>query len=94
MAQDKQISDGTVERKSKNLLNYLYKHYEVEAVVEIHGNAYARNGANQNVRMLVVGNRKNEQALLQTYQSSVVPDKLKVITDYDELWGWANRRNL
>ena len=40
--------------------------------------------------MLVVGNRKNEQALLQTYQSSVVPDKLKVITDYDELWGWAN----
>ena len=87
---DKQISDGTVERKSKNLLNYLYKHYEVEAVVEIHGNAYARNGANQNVRMLVVGNRKNEQALLQTYQSSVVPDKLKVITDYDELWGWAN----
>lgn len=87
---DKQISDGSLERKSKNLFNYLYKHYQVEGAVEIHGSAYARNGANQNVRMLVVGNRKNEQQLIDTYQSSIVPEKLKVISDYDELWDWSN----
>ncbi|WP_411691073.1 strawberry notch C-terminal domain-containing protein [Acinetobacter gandensis] len=87
---DKQISDGTLEKKSKNLFNYLHKHYQVEGAVEIHGSAYARNGANQNVRMIVVGDRKNEQELLDTYQSSIVPEKLKLISDYDELWDWSN----
>lgn len=87
---DKPISHGDVEKKSSNFLNYLYHHYQVEGLVEIHANAYARNGANTNVRMIVIGNRKNDQQLISEYKPSSVPKKLNIISTYDELWDWSN----
>ena len=46
---------------------------------------YTRHGAGYNVRLMVIGDK-----LAEPRQSSV-PDKLPVLTTYDELWGWSEK---
>lgn len=86
---DKLISDGTVENKSKYFMNYLHDHYNVEGTVELNGGMYSRNGANMNIRMMVVGNRKDDYDLLADYKLDAAPKQLQVIHDYEDLWAWS-----
>lgn len=71
--------------RSQQLFNYLYDHYEVEAATEISGRLYARQGASFNVRMLIVGDRKD---MPQEFKD--VPERLNVIESYEELRAWSD----
>jgi hypothetical protein len=80
---DSARSDGTIEGNSKAFLNYIYDHYEVHGITEVDGRLYARHGASFNVRMLVIGDKRPEPIQAE------VPDKLPIITSYDDLWQWS-----
>ena len=53
-------SKGEAEGSSKYLINYLSSHYEYLGGIELDSALYVRNGANTNVRMVVIGNRLDE----------------------------------
>jgi hypothetical protein len=82
---DSAQSDGTVKGGAKSFLNYIHDHYEVHGLAELDGRMYTRHGAGYNVRLMVIG-----QKLAEARQASV-PEKLSVLTTYDELWGWSEK---
>jgi len=82
---DSNQSDGTVKGGARSFLNYVYDHYEVQGLVELDGRMYSRHGAGFNVRMMVVGNRRPEPVQTE------VPEKLGILTSYDEVWQWGER---
>jgi|GEM_PF-1012889 len=82
---DSPRSDGTLSTSSKQFLNYLSDHYEVEGSVEVDGRLYARQGSSFNVRIIVVGDRR-----AVPLEAADVPDKLPIISDYDALWQWSS----
>jgi hypothetical protein len=81
---DSPMSDGTIKGASKSFYNYLHDHYEIHGFTEVDGRLYARQGSAYNVRVIVVGDRRPVPA-----QNIPVPEKLPIVTDYDELWSWA-----
>lgn len=83
---DSPMSDGTIKGASKGFYNYLHDHYQIHGFVEVDGRLYARQGSAYNVRVIVVGDRRPVPA-----QNVPVPEKLPIVTDYDELWSWAER---
>ncbi len=83
---DSPMSDGTIKGASKGFYNYLHDHYAIHGFAEVDGRLYARQGSAYNVRVIVVGDRRPVPA-----QNVPVPDKLPIITDYNELWSWAER---
>lgn len=83
---DSPMSDGTIKGASKGFYNYLHDHYQIHGFTEVDGRLYARQGSAYNVRLIVVGDRRPVPA-----QNVPVPEKLPIITDYDELWSWAER---
>lgn len=83
MGADSPHSDGTIKGGAKSFLNYLHDHYEVHGCVEVDGRLYARNGAGYNVRMVVIG------AKLPQPRTVSVPEKLTILTSYDDLWNWS-----
>lgn len=82
---DSAQSDGTVKDSAKKFLNYVYDHYEVYGLVEADGRLYSRQGAGYNVRLMVIGDKKPSPEIAE------VPERLQIITDYDELWDWSSR---
>jgi predicted RNA methylase len=83
-AADSTQSDGTIKGGSRAFLNYIHDHYEVHGVTEIDGRLYSRQGSGLNVRMLVIGDKRPESILADA------PEKLKIITTYEELWQWSD----
>lgn len=81
---DSAQSDGTVKGGAKSFLNYIHDHYEVHGLTEIDGRLYSRHGAGFNIRMLVIGDKRAEPV------KTDVPEKLSIITSYDDLWQWSN----
>jgi len=81
---DSAQSDGTVRGGAKHFLNWIHDHYEVLGLTEIDGRMYARNGAGYNVRMMVIGDKRPEPVQAE------VPEKLPIVTSYDDLWRWAD----
>ncbi|HII2980335.1 TPA: strawberry notch C-terminal domain-containing protein [Yersinia enterocolitica] len=80
---DKNQSDGTLSGGSKNLMYYLNDFYHVEGAVELDGRLYSRQGAAFNVRVVVVGQKRDQPI------QAVISEKLPVLTTYDELWEWS-----
>lgn len=80
---DSAQSDGTIKGGAKAFLNYIHDHYEVHGMTEVDGRLYARQGAGFNVRLLVIGDKRPEPIQAE------VPEKLPIITSYDDLWQWA-----
>lgn len=83
---DSPMSDGTIKGASVGFYNYLHDHYQIHGFTEVDGRLYARQGSAYNVRVIVVGDRRPVPA-----QNTPVPEKLPIITDYNELWSWAER---
>ena len=52
---DSNQSDGTLSRKAKQVLQYLMDHYEIEALTEVDGRLYARQGAGFGIGANLVG---------------------------------------
>lgn len=82
---DTMYSQGEVEKGARAFLNYVHDHYEVHGLVELDGRLYSRQGSSYNVRMLVVGDKLAEPRMVE------VPQKLPILSTYDELWGWAEK---
>lgn len=80
---DSAQSDGTIKGSARNVMNYLYDFYQIHGAVEVDGRLYSRQGSAYNIRLLVVGDRKDAPNV------SVVPEKLPLLSTYDELWQWA-----
>ena len=80
---DSAQSDGTVKGGAKWFLNYLHDHYEVAGVTELDGRLYSRQGAGFNVRLIVIGDK------LRVPQERPAPEKLTILTSYDDLWEWS-----
>ncbi|WP_252149541.1 strawberry notch C-terminal domain-containing protein [Acinetobacter baumannii] len=74
---------GVVKGGSKNLLNYLYDNYNVEAAVELDGSLYKKQGTRVNVRVLVIGD------LLENNRTYEVPHELPIINNVQDLWRWS-----
>ncbi|MCP2041109.1 hypothetical protein L1281_001703 [Neisseria sp. HSC-16F19] len=84
---DGPFSVGEPAGGSKFFYNYLFNHYQVEGLVELDSRLYQRNGANTNVRMIVVGDRRSEP--LSSSERSA-PQQFPVLKDYDELFTWSS----
>jgi hypothetical protein len=80
---DSALSDGTIKGGAKAFLNYIHDHYEVHGLTEVDGRLYSRQGAGYNVRLMIIGNKRPETIQVE------MPEKLSIITDYEELWQWA-----
>lgn len=80
---DSAQSDGAIKGGAKTFLNYIHDHYEVHGLTEVDGRLYARHGAGFNVRLLVIGDKRPEPIQIE------VPEKLPIITSYEDLWQWA-----
>ena len=78
-------SEGVVGISSSSFLGYLYDNYHVHGVVEVDARLYARSGPFHNVRVVVVGNRREAPVT-----SDEVPTRLEVIDSHEDLWYWAN----
>ena len=63
---------------SRYLFNFLADHFEVEAVIGVHGDLYGQHGAHYPVRLVVVG--------AQGPGFAPVPDTVPVVATWDELW--------
>lgn len=81
---DSAQSDGTIKGGAKSFLNYIHDHYEVHGLTEIDGRLYSRHGAGFNIRMLVIGDKRAGPVKTE------VPEKLSIITSYDDLWQWSS----
>ncbi|MBJ8931611.1 strawberry notch C-terminal domain-containing protein [Citrobacter freundii] len=80
---DSAQSDGTIKGGARSFMNYLYDYYDIHGAVEVDGRMYSRQGSAYNIRMLVVGNKKDVPVVSQ------VPERLPLISTYDELWNWS-----
>lgn len=80
---DSAQSDGLIKGGARSFMNYLYDYYDIHGAIEIDGRMYSRQGSAYNIRMLVVGDRK------KIPEVSPVPEKLELISTYDELWDWS-----
>lgn len=82
---DSPRSDGTVQGGAKAFLNYIHDHYEVHGLTELDGRMYSRHGAGYNTRMMVIGAKRPSPV------TTNVPEKLPILTSYDDLWNWAGK---
>ncbi len=74
---------GAVSGGSKAFMEYVYDHYNVLGAVELDGRMYAKQGAGANVRMFVVGERRDAPIRAE------IPERLPVLNTYAETWDWA-----
>lgn len=88
---DAEISHGEIKPSTQLLMNYLYENYYVEDLIEISGELYARQGAKYGIRLLVIGQQRNEPIVDRDVLNQLVPTKLKYFSDYADLWSWSNR---
>lgn len=82
-AADSAQSNGEVKGSARGFLNYLHDHYHVEGLAEVDGRLYSRNGAGYNIRVMVIGDKRANPIEIP------VPEKLEVITSYDDFWLWS-----
>lgn len=81
---DDQRRPGEINGSTKQFLAYMYDHYNVLGGVEMDGRMYSRQGAGANVRMFVVGDRR------ETPITAALPEKFNVLRTYSEAWSWAD----
>ena len=75
--------NGSLNPKDKAFLGYLYSHYNVEDVINVDGDLYAKQGTSYPTRIILInGRRLNENAF------PPVKDKARAeaVKDYDELY--------
>lgn len=80
---DDQRNPGEFRGGTKSFLEFVYDHYEVLGAVELDGRMYSKQGAGANVRMFVVGERREVPLTVE------IPERLQVIRTYAETWEWA-----
>lgn len=74
---------GEIEGQSRDVLEYVYSHYEVEALAEINGSVFSDRVGTQNQRILIVGERRAQPV------APKLPESLSPLMTYDDLWGWT-----
>ena len=80
---DEQRRPGEIRGGTPHFLNYVYDHYNVLGAVEMDGRMYSKQGAGANVRMLVVGERRESPI------KADIPERFNVLRTYGECWDWA-----
>lgn len=80
---DDQRHPGEFRGGTKHFLEYVYDHYEVLGAVELDGRMYSKQGAGANVRMFVVGERR------EVPLTTEIPERLPVLRTYADTWDWA-----
>lgn len=80
---DELRNPGAVRGSTKAFMEYVYDHFNVYGAVELDGRMYSKQGAGANVRMFVVGERREVPI------TSEIPESLPVLRTYAEAWDWA-----
>lgn len=82
---------GKISGGSKNLFNWLADHYELEAVAEVDGRLYEKQGAGYPVRLVVVGPRRSPEAAAKARQTKEfrLGEKIPVLRSWGEVWAFA-----
>ena len=80
---DEQRNPGEIRGGSKSFMEYVYDHYNVLGAVELDGRMYAKQGAGANVRIFVVGEKREVPV------TADIPERLTVLRTYAEAWDWA-----
>ena len=80
---DEQRNPGEIRGGSKSFMEYVYDHYNVMGAVELDGRMYAKQGAGANVRMFVVGEKREAPV------TADIPERFPVLRTYAEAWDWA-----
>lgn len=88
---DAPISHGEIKASTQLMLYYLYENYHVDDLVEVSGELYARQGAKYNIRILIVGKKRDVPIADRDLLIKLVPTQLKFFNDYQDLWLWSNR---
>ena len=83
-------SKGKAKGSSQYLINYLASRYELIGGAEFDSQLYAKNGANTNVRMLVVGDRLTTPVENDRLGEERGLTDFRVLKNYDEAYEWAN----
>ena len=74
---------GAVRGGTVHFMQYVYDTYNVLGAVELDGRMYSKQGAGANVRMFVVGERREARITAE------IPERFEVLRTYDEAWAWS-----
>lgn len=83
---------GVISGGSKNLFNWLADHYELIAAADVDGRLYEKQGAGVPVRLVVVGNRRSPEDILEAQRTKQYRiERLPVLRSWDQVWSFAEQ---
>lgn len=83
---------GVLSGGSKNLFNWLADHYEIVAAADVDGRLYEKQGAGVPVRLVVVGNRRLPEEILEARSTEKYRIKqLPVLRSWDQVWSFTEK---
>lgn len=77
---------GRISDASRDLLAYIYAHYDVEDIAEVSGSLLESHMGGANARIMIIGERFSEPR----DSAGMVPVQLPVHMTYQELWSWSD----
>lgn len=80
---------GKAQFSSISFINYLTSHYEYLGGIELDSALYARNGANTNTRMLVIGNKLEQPIADDRLGEKLGNTEFHICKNYEELYTWS-----
>lgn len=78
-------TSGRISDASRELLAYVYAHYDVEDIAEVSGSLLESHMGGANARIMIIGERFDEPR----DSVGMVPTVLPVHMTYQELWAWS-----
>lgn len=75
--------NGSLNPKDKAFLGYLYSHYNVEDVINVDGNLYAKQGTTYPTRIILINGRRLDENVFPPVKSKA---RAEAVKDYDELY--------
>lgn len=78
--------NGSLNPKDKAFLGYLYSHYNVEDVINVDGNLYAKQGTSYPTRIILINGRRNYDPEHKVFPPVEKDARAETVKDYDELY--------
>lgn len=78
--------NGSLNPKDKAFLSYLYSHYNVEDVINVDGNLYAKQGTSYPTRIILINGRRNYDPEHKVFPPVEKDARAEAVKDYDELY--------
>jgi hypothetical protein len=72
--------------KNRKFINYLYKHYNVEDIINIDGNIYRKQGTSFNIRLILIDGKKPVKSGFAPLHQDMEYIKQQTVTTFEQLY--------